>query len=130
MSGTLRIALFICIIIYFSVIFQLLRRKLLQLKYTLLWLATGVVLFILTIFPKLLYAVTNVLEVEKPVNGLFLFVFGFVFMILMSLTVIISNQSNKIRTLVQMIALLEQEIQELKENEEYEDRNYHISGNE
>jgi hypothetical protein len=50
-------------------------------------------------------------------NGLFVLAIGFVMAILMSLTSIVSKQSERIRALVQVIAMLEKRIRELEERE-------------
>ena len=49
----LRVLLLIAVCIYFIMVFCLLRRKTLNLKYTLLWLASGSVMLILALFPQL-----------------------------------------------------------------------------
>ena len=53
-SHKLQIAMLIAVGLYFLVVFQLLKRKTLNLKYTLLWLASGVVMLVLAVFPQIL----------------------------------------------------------------------------
>ena len=48
-SHKLQIAMLIAVGLYFLVVFQLLKRKTLNLKYTLLWLASGVVMLVLAV---------------------------------------------------------------------------------
>jgi len=130
MSETLRILLAIGIVVYFVIIIHMLKKKLLLLKYSLLWLVTGIVLFVIVLWPHVLYVVAGLMGVELPVNGLFLLLFVFVITILLSLTVIISKYSNRVRTLSQKFALLEHRIRELEGREkEYESRDNNISRN-
>lgn len=51
-------------------------------------------------------------------NGLFVFFIGVLIMICMSLTSIVSKQTNKLRTLTQELAILEKRIRELEAKED------------
>ena len=112
LSFKLRVVLGIAIIIYFIIVFLLLKRKSLTLKYTLLWLIAGVFMGIFAIFPMLLRYVMNLLGVASEMNGLFTVAMGFIICILMALTSIVSKQTQKIRHLTQDIALLEKKIRD------------------
>lgn len=114
MSNTLRITLFIALIIYFIMLFWLLKRQILSLKYTLLWLLTGMVLSLFVFVPELLTFIVHFLGIELPINGLFTIGIGFILIILMSLTAIVSGQKKEIRILIQRMALLEKRIRELE----------------
>ncbi len=130
MSEILRIVLAIGVAGYFLVIICLLRRRLLLMKYSLLWMITGIALLIVVICPQLLYYLVALIGIELPVNGLFLLLLIFIFILLLSLTVINSKQSNRVRTLIQTIALLEKRVRDLEEREkQYENRHYNISRN-
>ena len=114
MSNTLRMVLMIVLLCYFIAVFYFLKKKIFTLKYTLLWLLTGVVLGIFVLVPELLTIITSFLGIELPVNGLFTVCIGFILMLLMGLTAIVSGQSHKIRVLVQQVAILEKHIRELE----------------
>ena len=107
MSGTLRMFLLVVIFIYFVIVFHFMKKRIVALKYALLWLLTGIIMLVLVIFPQLLEWFVRIIGIELPVNGLFAFAISFLGMILMSLTVIVTKQSNKIKILVQQEALLE-----------------------
>ena len=53
-------------------------------------------------------------------NGLFIIGIGFIVMILMAITSIVSKQNKKIRTLIQDNAILEKRVRELEEGEKIE----------
>lgn len=112
MSLTLRIVLITGVLFYFVILINLLKKNLLALKYTLLWILTGIVMGVLVLFPGLLERVIILIGIELPVNGLFAFGIGFIIIILMALTSIVSRQGEKIRILTQQTALLEKEIRE------------------
>jgi putative membrane protein len=104
---TLRVVLTIGILLYYVVILYFLKKKALELKYTLLWLGAGVVMLLFIIFPSILVWLIQCLGVESPMNGLFFLVIAFLMMICMTLTSIVSRQTRKINRLVQQIAILE-----------------------
>ena len=67
------------------------------------------------IFPQLLVYLVRMLGIESPMNGLFVLCIGFIIIILMALTSIVSRQTMKIRILIQENAMLEKRLRELEE---------------
>lgn len=114
---TLRIVLIIGVISYFIIILMFLKRKALALKYTLLWLAAGVVLGIMVIWPQSLTWFIHLLGITGNMNGLFILCIVFLMMILMSITSIVSKQTEKIKNLTQTISKMEKRIRELENNQ-------------
>ena len=112
--STLRVTLIIAVICYFVIILYFLKQRALNLKYTLLWLLSGVVLGILVVYPELLRYTIRILGIEDNMNGLFIICIAFMLMIMMALTSIASRQNVKIRQLVQEIAILDKRIRELE----------------
>lgn len=117
MNNTLRLVLVIGLLIYFFAVYKLLKKKKLALKYSLLWLFVGAVMLVLVIFPDLLLIVCGLFGIAEEMNGLFTFAIGFILMLLMSLSVIVSKQSERIKNLVQDNALLEKRIRELENHQ-------------
>lgn len=115
--STLRIALLIGIGLYFILIFGLLKRGALSLKYTLVWLLSGIVMLALTIWPSILYLFAKWVGIQSGMNGLFAAGIGFMLIILMTITSIVSNQRNKIKILTQEIAFLEKRVRELEDKQ-------------
>lgn len=116
--ATLRVTLIIAVICYFVIILYFLKKRALNLKYTLLWLLSGVVLGVLVIYPELLGYTIRILGIEDNMNGLFIISIAFMLMIMMALTSIASRQNVKIRSLIQEIAILEKRIRELEEEKD------------
>lgn len=112
--STLRITLIVAVICYFIMILYFLKQRALNLKYTLLWLLAGVVMGILVIVPELLTAIIHIFGIQDNMNGLFIFCIGFILMILLSLTSIVSRQNRKVRTLIQELAILDKRLRELE----------------
>jgi len=103
------------VVLFFGIIIFFLRRNTLSLKYTLLWLISGFVMLLISIFPDILAFISNILGFQVASNALFALILGFFLMILLSLTSIVSGQTEKIKTLAQAIALLEKRIREMEE---------------
>lgn len=115
-SDKLRVVLIIAVILYFVLILYWLKIKALNLKYSLLWLLSGVVMGILVIFPETLLWVSSLVGIQTPMYALLFFALAFVIAILMSITSIVSRQNRKIRTLIQENALLEKRIRDIEED--------------
>lgn len=114
MTNTLRVVLAFGILLYFCVVVKLLKEKKLALKYSLLWLVMGMVMAVLVSFPQMLRFLSNLIGIVDSMNGLFSFAIAFILMLLLSITAIVSKQSDRIKNLVQDNALLERRIRELE----------------
>lgn len=111
----LRMVLICALLVYFAIVLIFLKNKTLELRYTLLWLAAGGVLTILVLWPQLLSVCVKLIGIQSNMNGLFIMAFAFVIVIMMSLTSIVSKQTNKIKMLVQEIAVMDKKIRELQD---------------
>lgn len=112
--ATLRIVLSAAVICYFIIILYYLKKRMLELRYTLIWLAAGVCMGIMVFFPQLLIDFVHLLGIESNMNGLFILCFAFIIAILMMLTAIVSRFALKVRKLIQEISMLEKRIRELE----------------
>lgn len=114
MNMTLRVSIFIGIIIYFFLLINLLKRGKLHLKYTLLWIILGITMLILAAFPDFLLFITKSIGIVEATNGLFaILIFG-ILIILMSITSIVSKLNEKNKRLIQIIAILEERVRKLE----------------
>lgn len=116
--STLRGILIVGVAIYFFTILMFLKNKAIALKYTLLWLAAGVILGIMVIWPESLVLFVSLIGITSNMNGLFVVAIAFIVMIIMSLTSIVSKQAEKIKNLTQTIAKIEKRIRELENRRE------------
>ena len=115
LPSTLRITLIVAVVCYFIIILYFLKQRALNLKYTLLWLLSGVVMGILVVFPELLVSIVRIFGIQDNMNGLFIFCIGFIIMILLSLTSIATRLNVKVRTLTQELAILDKRVRDLEE---------------
>ena len=111
---TLQVTLSIAVICYFIIILYYLKRKMLELKYTLICLVAGVVMGIMIYFPELTVWFVHLIGMQDNMNGFYIMCLAFIIMILMTLTSIVSRQQLKIRILIQEISMLEKRIRELE----------------
>ena len=123
MNLSLRITLIIALIIYFLYIHQMLKRKKLELKYSLFWIFAGIIMLFFVIFPKVLELIAMSLGIINYLNGLYSAILFGIIILLMYLTMLVSEFSGKYRKLVQESALLEQRIRELEKQIKGETRN-------
>lgn len=113
----LRLSLGVIVALYFYLMLYFLKRKTLALKYALLWLFSGLAMGILLLFPKILFVFVGILGIETPVYGLFLAGIFFLLAISMSLTAIVSKQTERIKDLAQEHAMLEKRVRELEQRQ-------------
>ena len=105
-----RILLVAAVIIAFYFMFKMIIKGKLQLKYSLLWMMLGLILLILTIFPRLLDYISGFIGVFSPTNALFLFGFAFTLPVIFGLSLSLSKLSTRVKDLAQQLALLNHEL--------------------
>lgn len=115
MNIQLQLFLIIVIVIFLCAMVILLKNRKLSLRYTLLWLMSGFVLLIVAIFPGIISWLTKLIGIVSPVNAVFVLEAIFVLMIMLSLTVIVSQINRKLKRLIQDNAVLEERVRELEE---------------
>lgn len=119
MQLTLRLILFIAIIVYFAIVFHMLKRNQLKLRYTLLWLLFGIAMLFMNCFPQLTSNIIKATGIEVASNGVFASVLFFLIIIMIFLTSVISMMNDKIKTLTQTMAILEERMRKMEETKEY-----------
>lgn len=115
MNGILQIFLILSALIFLAIIVYYLARKRLNLKYSLIWLAAGIGILILAVFPQIVEWVGRLIGITTPVNTVFLFVCMFMLLIIFTLTIIVSHLNMRVYRLAQTQALLEKRVRELEQ---------------
>jgi Uncharacterized conserved protein (DUF2304). len=110
----LRFAFFV-ILAYFLLIVYLIKKKKFLLRYGILWLMSGLVMLVFILFPDILHTVTGIFGIELASNGIFAMCIFLVIMILVFLTVIVTDFANRIKKLAQRAAILEKRLGDLEE---------------
>ncbi|OGW35298.1 MAG: hypothetical protein A2010_12405 [Nitrospirae bacterium GWD2_57_9] len=96
------------------VVVDLIRRGRLKERYSLLWLLSGIVLLTFSLSRHLLEYVSHLVGVFYPPSFLFLLAFLFLLLITLHFSVVISGLHEKNKQLAQELALLRQEVQDLR----------------
>jgi hypothetical protein len=88
-------------------VFELVRRRRLNERYALVWMAAAVALLVLAIWQHLLYTIAHAVGVYYPPNLFFMIASGFALLLLLHFSVATSRLADETRTLAQRVALLE-----------------------
>lgn len=106
MAIVLRYGAAIIAILFALLIINYIRKNQLNLKYALVWLAMPPMMFVAILVPNFLETISNILGFEVLSNMIFLFAILLLLLICLSLTLIVSKQSNMIRLLTQEISTI------------------------
>jgi hypothetical protein len=115
MPLVLRIAMIIITLIFLFIILKNIKRKKLNITFSLFWLIIGAVLIIATILPHFIETVSTMIGFEKPSNMIFCTAIFVAFYSIFSLTVIVSKEYKKNIVLIQELSLLKKKVAELEE---------------
>ena len=107
MSLNLRLLLFIFSFISFLIIFRLLKKDKIPVKYSLVWFISSLTLLVVSLFPYSLKEITNFIGFQTTSNLVIGIILALLLFITMVLTIIISNQNKKITLLIQEVSLLD-----------------------
>jgi hypothetical protein len=112
------------------VVFELVRRKRFLERYALLWLFSGVVLLLLSIWKELLENVANAIGIFYPPSALFVIAFGFVLVLLLHFSLAVSKLADQSKILAQRLALLEERQRKQEREVEGEQRSRELGDGE
>lgn len=104
----------IAAVILLLVIFELIRSRRLQERYALLWLLTGVVILVFSVWRSLLGRAADLVGIAYPPSALFILAAFFILMVLLHYSTVISRLSEQNTTLAQRLALLEQKLEQTR----------------
>ena len=114
MTPELQLILLAGAVIYLLLIFRLLKIGKLSIKFSLLLLASGAVLVLFAVCPYVVYVLRDILEIQMPSNLVFLLLFCFVLLVLLILSVAVSDYADRLKRLTQENAMLEKRVRELE----------------
>jgi len=109
------VSVFACLALI-ALVFELVRRHEIKEKYSLLWFATGVSLLLLTLKRSWLASLADSIGVYYPPTALFLVLSFFMIMILVHFSMVITRLLSQNQLLAQKLALLETEVEDLRES--------------
>jgi len=101
-------------VLMFVIVVELVRRKRLMERYALLWLAAALVLVVMAIWKGLLTTVSADLGIHYPPSTLFAIGFGFLVVLVLSFSLVVSRLSEQNKRLAQHVALLSERVEDLE----------------
>ena len=111
----------------FLLVFELVRRRRLMERYALLWLFSTVVLLGLAVWKHLLEEVASAIGIFYAPSALFVVAFGFILVILLHFSLVISRMADQTKVLAQRVGLLQHRLDlaegrlaEMESSEEHE----------
>jgi hypothetical protein len=105
-------------LILLLVVLELIRSRRLQERYALLWLLTCVVVLFFAAWRSALGRFSDLIGIAYPPSALFLLASGFVLILLLHYSTVISELAERNLVLAQRLALLEQKLRETGKEEE------------
>ena len=114
-DSDLQVLLIFGAIVLFAMIVWLIKNKKIEVKYSIIWLAFSATMILFAVFPYLVLVLGDISGVANPVNFIFLTLFVFILLIMLSVSAVISGFSTKIKRLAQANALLEKRVRELEQ---------------
>lgn len=96
-------------------VLELVRRRKLREEYSLLWLATTVVLILLSASRPLLDVLAAAVGIFYPPSALFLVAVGFMLLILLHFSTVLTRLAQENKQQAQQLALLKYELQQMQQ---------------
>jgi hypothetical protein len=98
------------------VVLELVRRRKLTEEHSLIWIAGALALLVLSVWRNLLDVTARIVGVYYPPTLLLLALIGFVFVVSLYFSVVISRQRQDIERIVEELALLDAEVRRMRES--------------
>jgi hypothetical protein len=97
----------------FGVVFELVRRRQLMERYALLWMLAALVLLLLAVWKGLLERIARAIGIFYAPSAIFVIAFGFVLILLLHYSLVISRLSDQNKLLAQKLGMLQQRLETL-----------------
>ena len=114
MSISLNVVLIIITLIYLFLVIKSIRKKNLQMSFSIFWLITGIMLIIALLIPNLVENISKLLGFEVPANMVFCLTIFVSFYLIFNLTVSLSKENKKNKELIQEISILKKRVNDIE----------------
>ena len=118
MSIVLRILLIVASVSVFFFVFKKIRKAQLNIDDSIYWILFATFLLVLSIFPNIVVWIADWIGVDSPANFVFLCVIFLLIIKLFQVSIELSVQKHRLNHLVQKLALVNRQQEELKEEKE------------
>jgi UDP-galactopyranose mutase len=114
-SPQLRAEAIVVLLVLFVLVFELVRRRALLERYALLWLLIAPILLVLTLWDGLLESIAANLGVAYAPSALFAVALGFVLVVCLHFSLVVSRLTNQNKVLAQDLGTLEARVEALSQ---------------
>ena len=118
MNRTLQIFLFAFSLLSLIMILRSVYRNRMNIHYAMIWIIFGIVLIVISIFPRLISYLSRILGIYAPANTIFLVTIFFLYALSFYAYLRISKLNDQIQSLNYEIALLKKKIEENNKEQE------------
>ena len=118
MNTNLRIGLLIASLIALCFVIVSVKKKKLNIKYSIVWLLWAMLALVMAIFPETFYAISYLAGIEVPVNAVFLIMIGLLYALTFYSYMMVSKHNDEIIQLTYEVSSLKKRIEELEKNNE------------
>ena len=118
-----QIVAIIASVLIIVLIIELIRRKKIREEYSLLWLFTGIIVLVFSLWREGLHIISDLIGIAYPPTTLVLILVGGIFSVLVHFSMVISKLTEKNKSLVQELGLLRYEFEKLKKTLSEKDDN-------
>lgn len=94
----------------FVLVFELVRRRRLMERYALVWLGASSILLVLAIWKGLLNEIAHAIGIYYAPSALFVIAFGFILVLLLNFSLVISRLADQNKVLAQRLGMLQQRL--------------------
>lgn len=101
-------------VIALGFVIELVRRRRLREEYSLLWLATALIMLVLSVWRDLLHGLSDLVGIAYPPNLLFLLASLQLLLILLYFSTVITRLTQENKEIAQQMALLQYEVEQLR----------------
>lgn len=116
MTVRLQIVIGVILVVFMMIIINMIRKKKFDLRYALSWLAMLVVALLFDIFPGIVFGMAHLMGIDIPSNMVFFVGLILSVILIFTIAVSVSRMSNRVKKLTQELALLQKELDELKDS--------------
>lgn len=104
-SAAMRIMLIIVSLLTSAYILYKIRKAKMQIVHAMYWIFFSIAIFLLSLFPDVVYLATKYLQIQSPINFVFLFIIFLLIAFQFSTSCQLSTLDNKLKELVQNAAI-------------------------
>ena len=110
MSDNLRILLVIFSLSLFILVLNFLSKNKIPIRYSLFWIISSILIFIVGAFPDFIGMFTSIVGFETTSNFVIGIILSMLLVITMILTIIVSKQKKQIKLLIQEVSMIKRKI--------------------